>query len=418
MKTNDIIIPKINLEQDSSVWLDISDEKQAIIWEETEKFSFPGNRWQAYLNKLALASVLEWLETDFDLTASVWKKDKLPSIWEFVNGSKITIDAQEIVIIPSQGICEFNHDFELAIPAEWLDIPNWKADYYLAVIIDVETEKMRLVGYTSYKKIKEEAEYDEGDRTYYLEQNDLIGDPNVLLLSLNLSLEETEKNQIPNLQKISQREAEKLVEKLGKPELLLPQKQVNFSIWKGLLANDEWREKMYQMRTNQVPIVQKVLTNLSQWVNNIVNEGWQTVEEILGKPEPEIQENTRLRRKEQIDFSDAVKRGKELDLGIRLGGSFVSLVVSVKYEAPEKTHIRLRVYPSSQTENIYLPPNLKLSVLDEKGEPVLDEAQAPLEAISRATDNWIQLQLYGSPGEEFRVNLSLDNTKITEDFVI
>jgi len=407
------ITKKINLENTPGVWLEISEEQQKITWKKTENYSFPGNKWQAYLNQLTLTSVLAWLVEDFDWTVSVWKNDKLSSIWEFITGSKIIVEQQEIVIIPCLSVSGFDDDdFEFAIPAEWVDIPDWTGDYYLPVEIDVEQGKMHIVGYVSYDKIKEKAEYDEGDRTYYLEQNDLILDPNVLLLSLKLSLEKPQKKVREKLQKISSNQAKMFLEKLGNPQIVLPKNQVNFNTWKALLANDEWREKMYQMRT--IPL--KVF--ISQWVNNIVNEGWKTVEEILGKPEPEIEMVARLRRKEKIDFSNAVKRGKEINLGIRLGGQLVSLVVSAKYESPEKTHIRLRVYPSSQTKNNYLPPNLKLSVLDEKRKPVLDEAQIPLEVISRSHDNWIQIQLYGYPGEEFSVKLSLNDTNVMEYFVI
>ncbi|MBR8826322.1 MAG: DUF1822 family protein [Gomphosphaeria aponina SAG 52.96 = DSM 107014] len=404
---------KLNHQIAQGILLEISPESQNLAWEETEAFSCPGNRWQAYLNRLSLEGILAWLAENYTGEASVWKSEELPSIWEFVNGSAITINDKRIVILPcSQINCEYAADeFELAIPGEWVEIPSWAGDYYLAVQINVEVGIMRILAYTTQRKIQEKAVYDRDFHLYYLEQKDLILDPNVLLLSLDFCQEQSTKGVITTPQQISPMEAEKLLAKLGNPELVLPKRQVFSGIWNALLANDTWRLRMYRKRALQ--------TRLTQWMNHFVEESWKTVELLLGGPEPEPEPiRFRLRRKDDLDFRDAFKRGKEIDFGMRLAGKTVSLVVSVKQESSEITHIRLRVYPYPRGENIYLPPNFKLVILDEAGKPVLDDSGTPLAAESRAADNWIQLQLYGTTGEEFSVHLSLENASVTEYFVI
>ncbi|HEY9743441.1 MAG TPA: DUF1822 family protein, partial [Coleofasciculaceae cyanobacterium] len=58
----------------------------------------------------------------------------------------------------------------------------------------------------------------------------------------------------------------------------------------------------------------------------------------------------------------------------------------------------------------YLPHDLQLMVLDEKGEAVM-QAQA------RSTKN-IQLKFSGEPGETFGVKVALGDVTVTEAFLI
>jgi hypothetical protein len=64
--------------------------------------------------------------------------------------------------------------------------------------------------------------------------------------------------------------------------------------------------------------------------------------------------------------------------------------------------------PSGQT---YLPPNLQLMVLD-------DLEAAVMEAQTRSTNSYIQLQFSGSPGERFSVKVALGTVSVIENFVI
>ncbi|WP_199295065.1 DUF1822 family protein [Trichocoleus sp. FACHB-832] len=58
-----------------------------------------------------------------------------------------------------------------------------------------------------------------------------------------------------------------------------------------------------------------------------------------------------------------------------------------------------------------IPPNLQLMVLDEEG-AVLMEAQ------TRNSNNFIQLQFSGFPSEYFTVKVALGNVSVSENFVI
>ena len=59
---------------------------------------------------------------------------------------------------------------ELRVPQEWVDIPNWSADYYAAVQVNVEEGYIRIWGYTSQVNLKEKATYDANEKAYCYRQ--------------------------------------------------------------------------------------------------------------------------------------------------------------------------------------------------------------------------------------------------------
>jgi hypothetical protein len=103
------------------------------------------------------------------------------------------------------------------------------------------------------------------------------------------------------------------------------------------------------------------------------------------------------------------------DLGIRLKGHSLVLLVSIKQENPQKIKIRLRLIPQGEQ---YLPQGLTLTILDENDNLVLDKSGTPLEAYARERDNWIQLELSGQPEEAFKAKIALGKSSLTEKFII
>jgi len=157
----------------------------------------------------------------------------------------------------------------------------------------------------------------------------------------------------------------------------------------------------------------ETLVHLSQWLQNVFEVGWQTVESLLNPAEASLAFS--FRRADGLGESDLtypehhVRRAKLIDLGMKLAGHSVALIVELRPESHQKTGILLQVHPTgSQT---YLPPQLQLIVLDETGAIFL-------EAQSRQADNYIQLQFSGKPGERFSVKVALANVSITENFAI
>lgn len=140
--------------------------------------------------------------------------------------------------------------------------------------------------------------------------------------------------------------------------------------------------------------------NLRQWLENIFEVGWQTVESLLGGEEDNL----------ALVFRTAgIKRGKYIDLGIRLDGRDVALVVTIKPEESETIGILLQVH--SITDDTYLPDNLQLRLLGNDGNILY-------EVTARNADNVIQIEFEGEQGEEFSVQVALGDFCVKEDFLI
>ena len=69
----------------------------------------------------------------------------------------------------------------LQVPQEWVDIPDWAADYYLAAHVDVDEQRLVLWGYATHAQVKTQGVYEASDRTYTLSDIDLIQDFAVFL---------------------------------------------------------------------------------------------------------------------------------------------------------------------------------------------------------------------------------------------
>ena len=157
----------------------------------------------------------------------------------------------------------------------------------------------------------------------------------------------------------------------------------------------------------------QTLVNLSQWLQNVFEIGWQSIEFLLDRAQTNLDFSFRRanssKEPESQHPSGSVRRAKLIDLGMQLAGYSVALTVELRPESEQKTDIVLQVHPTGS--QIYLPPLLQLIVIDESQKTFL-EAQA------RSTDNYIQLQFRGEPRERFSVKIALGDISITENFVI
>ncbi|MBD2770947.1 DUF1822 family protein [Iningainema tapete] len=163
---------------------------------------------------------------------------------------------------------------------------------------------------------------------------------------------------------------------------LLPQ-QIELS---KLQSMEQLLDRLEQIAANQ-------MVNLGQWLDNLIDAGWQTVEAVFGS-------NlilARVRRSPSVGVVQAKRINDEL-----------ALVVAVMPTATEERQIIIQVHPiGSQT----LPPGVKSIILDEFGKELLQES-------AKKADNWIQLKIDGKPGEQFRLIVAMGEASFTEDFMI
>jgi hypothetical protein len=380
------------------ILIEFSTEDRDKAWQQTQnqRYSNAASRWNAYLNRLCLNVFLSYLETELE------RKEKarilptletLPTIWEMVNGTAIQLGETRLILMPSEQSCLS----EFRVPREWVDIPNWAGNYYLAIEINLEGGWLQVWGYTTYEQLREEGTRDRMDETYVMAAEALIEDLSVLWVARELY--PSRQPQVSPLASLTATEANNLIEMLGKPTPTSPRLNISFAKWVTLLANDLYRQKLYERRTqfNKTPI------DLRQWFQSIFETGWQSLE---GKDLAYgFRQGQQLREVRQV----AVEGVKLIDLGVQLGNQSVALLVGLTKETEQKVGIKVQLYPAGQT---YLPEKITLALLSPAG-AVLQES------IARVQDNMIQLKRFTCPiGTDFSIQVTLDRFSITEDFQI
>ena len=149
--------------------------------------------------------------------------------------------------------------------------------------------------------------------------------------------------------------------------------------------------------------------HLSQWLMNVVDAGWQTIESLLNPQQSELV--FRFRGTEHTlvhpeNSTSSLQKGKLLDLGGDSKSQIIALVVGLLPVSREEINIGVKVYPTGG--QIYLPEELELIVLDSAGIPVM-------QAIARSTKS-IQLNFSSEIGERFSVKVALGDVRLTELF--
>lgn len=188
---------------------------------------------------------------------------------------------------------------------------------------------------------------------------------------------------------------------------------------------EELSPYLNQIKPDPVVDLQISSINLSQWLENIIEEGWQSIEALFGQDDQKLALGYRGGSKlakistpnrsadQDTAFQlarETVPRVKLIDLGMGTGSPSVVLLVAVAPENDTEVGIRVQVHPPlGQT---YLPANLNLALLSDTGETLR-------EIPSRRLDNFIQLPYFRCrPGERFSLQLKFNQAQVTEDFVV
>jgi len=244
--------------------LKISDNEQNLAWEESQCLPTPSARFQAYINRLAMFTVVPWIEETLSI------KTTQQSCWELVNGTAITLEQTRLILIPTDAI----DTTEIRIPQEWIDIPSWVADYYLAVQVNTEDGVVRIWGYTTHLQVKQQGNYHPGDRTYSLDAQFLTRDINLLWITHQLCPTATTKSVVTPLPHLPLAQAHNLLTRLGNPTLAFPRRAVPFSLWGALLEHGGWRQRLYELRLGLAE-----QWSMIQWAQNKISDlakqiGW------------------------------------------------------------------------------------------------------------------------------------------------
>ncbi|MFO7028824.1 hypothetical protein B9T07_01880 [Limnospira fusiformis CCALA 023] len=452
------------------LWLSFSEEQREIAWQYSRLFSHAYSQWNGYLNRLAINAVIPGLQEELDLNPTIWQPNSLPSFWENVNGTRLLInDNYSVVIIPSETV----DTEEFRVPQEWVDIPSWVANYYLAVQVYPEAGYLQVWGYATHQQLKNQAVYDEFERVYVLPKADIIDDLNVMVVAQELC--DTEIAFVSPLPPLYQNQAERWLEQLSSNTVENPRLAMPFYQWAALIANDKWREELYQRRCDRLSTqIRQSFNYLSQWLADLALPEWQDfrglwrprqmeyrgkrvdlrgetnrervaywVDVILGKNSEELwktsaqslrsttpgnprviealvnllakttEEETRWAAAETLWLLDpenpAAGIRKVKDLGMEITGELLSLMVAVLPKGGNRFAVFLRLYAMGERE--FLSPGVQLRVWDEMG-TLFDSATA------RERDNYIQIKLSGNLGEWLNVEVKWGENSIMEGFLI
>jgi hypothetical protein len=362
----------------TQILLEVSSETQDEAWQQSQSYISATGRWQAFLNQVCLSTFFPWLQVEYAPEASI---DHLPKNWEVVNGCAIALDTKRLIIIPDKSL----ETREFSVPQEWLDIPQWAGDYYLAVQVNPDGEWLRIWGYTTHEQLKNQGTYDPQERIYTLDANQMVEDLSVLWVVRQLYPDEQTQTAIAPLPELSATQVENLWQRLASPTVTNPRLELPFEIWGALLAAPQ-----------PAPV------NLRQWLQNIVAEGWHTIETLLGT-QPDLAFSFR----QASDTNEqSIQRVKVIDLP---NNQPVILMLTLTPEADGRVGIRIQLSPRER--NLYLPVNLRLTLISASGEVVQS-------VTARETDNSIQLKRFRCPeNTRFSLQVSLDEFNFTQEFV-
>ncbi|MBL1179349.1 DUF1822 family protein [Pantanalinema sp. GBBB05] len=383
----------------STVWLEIPQAIQTESWQQSQPIAIPGNRWQAYLNQVCLHTVLPWLQ---EKTGEIAKVDPIynSQFWELVNGSAVVVGDIRFILIPIEAMDQS----EFRVPQEWIDIPSWVGDYYLAVEVDADEQEIHVWGYTTHHQLKLQGSYDASDRTYSLDGNDLIQDLSVLGVMLHLETEAT-RSEIAPLATLAPEQAEVYIKQFSHPAIALPRLVLPFTEWGALLEQTHWRQQLFEQRQINLPLTQTFAPaqiKLGEWLQNVFESGWQSLEELLT-----VEPNLAFSFRQADSLEDWLRRVKRIQLG--KGLPTVLLLVMLKTEPDQRRNIWVQLVP--WIGEPYLPSNLQLTLLSIEGE-TLQSVQASDQS------NYIQLRRFKCPlGRQFRLQVAIADITFSEEFV-
>ena len=368
-------------------------------WQHSQSASNPLTQWNTYLNQVCLNTILPWLQakyqSDHASEAFAWS-GAVPLLGELVRGTAIDLGDRRLILLPDKTI----DTSELQVPQEWIDSPDWAGDYYLAVQVDPDDLDVRVWAYTTHEQVKTLGSYDADQRVYCLDAYQLVQDLSVLWVVRQYSNELTQAA-IDPLLPLPAAQAENLLQRLANPTVLHPRLEIPFHLWAALIANDDWRQRLGRSRRGEPSptALTRTIANLSQWLQNRFDEGWQALEGLDTEAAA-----FNFRRDDRSQRS--VRRAKR----VRLPNKNILLLVAVEPEVDGRVSVQAQLRPLDHTN--CLPEGLSLSLLSSAGEMV-QAVQA------RDQDNVIQLKRFKCPPDtQFSLQVAINDTVITEEFIV
>lgn len=376
--------------------LDIDTDRQTATWQQSQAASTPWSRWNTYLNRSCLETILPWLKAEYLLSAEAWLTTaQMSALWDVVSGFSILVASSSvrIVAIPTEAI----DLLELAVPQEWVDIPSWAADYYLGVQIASEDGQLHIYGYATHQQLKTHASYDDRERAYRLARDWLNPDLNALWLTYNRYPTTATRAALAPIPPISLDRLDAIVDRLSTPSLMPPRLAVPFDRWAAIVSDPNTCQRLYQQRQNAG--TSRIATRLSDWWQDRVDTVWQALDAVLVPAQMAIAVRS-------TDSTIPLDRDRYRAKVYPLGTGQIALVMGIDPVGDTESRISLQIHPAGGATQ--LPGTTRVRLLAADGSEI---GQA-----SANVTQTIQFQFRASAGEIFEVEIDCAGSIWTERF--
>jgi Protein of unknown function (DUF1822) len=266
------------------IWIDLSPTVQLESKLSAEQLRDRDyNLSRVDLNRLCMVAIKKWLSEVFDLELKsvfpcvLGEKENLEFISKLVNGFALQLGKTRLVFIPSQSI-----DLtEIEIPQEWVDLPNWSADYYIPIQVDVEGKYLHLWTFISHYDLKNNCEFDPVFRNYEIPDRIETKNLDVLFTACELHAlgELTPKRAaLDTVPALATTDANKLIEQLQQRRSeFSPRLDFSFSQW-GKLLNDDRKWLEYYCTNLNPPSTSDLFV---EYINSLRLAGWKLLNDSI-----------------------------------------------------------------------------------------------------------------------------------------
>jgi Protein of unknown function (DUF1822) len=221
----------------------------------------------------------------------------------------------------------------------------------------------------------------------------------VLWVVQQVNPQEVTQAAIATISPIDPVQAENLLQRLATSDR--PRFAIPFALWIACLQQPDWRQQLATLRRGTTGTT-RPMTQLNQWLQNIFESGWQTLESQLG----DMTDTAFALRQAAAIESPTVRRVKAL----RLNDQLLLLIVAVEPRSDGRLGIQIQVR-SGDTHSA-LPPGLMITLQSAVGE-VIQVVEA------RDADLAVQLQRFRcATGTPFCVQVQWDGGTIEELFMV
>lgn len=342
------------------------------------------------LNSLTIDGVKQWLEeniTEENESVIIPEAEYLNSCWSVVSGTPLALESMKIVAIPSETIDTSG----ISIPREWVDIPQWIPDYFIAARVDLQQKKVLLWGYVHADTVKQQGTLDRTHQNYILSQDRMSLDLELFGITEPFINKPQTKQKQPLHREVN---LEAILKQLSLSSAYSPRLDLPFEIWSALISDKRWLKKLYQQRCLN-STTNNSATNLLQWLQKDVVEpiksGWQELSELFSANFTQTPQPAFASRDESSQKEKWAKKAKVIDLKVQLDSSIpIILLVAIAprlaeseiaQKAKDKYSIMVQLHPESGRK--FLPESINLSLLS--------DAKLLQEAVSRSQDSYLQL---------------------------